>query len=88
MYDNTVITIGREFGSGGHEIGMKLAERLGVKCYDKELLQLAAKNSGLCEELFASQDEKPTNSFLYSLVMDTYSMGYSGSSYMLWTHIH
>ena len=82
MYDNTVITIGREFGSGGHEIGMKLAERLGVKCYDKELLQLAAKNSGLCEELFASQDEKPTNSFLYSLVMDTYSMGYSGSSYM------
>ena len=79
MYDNTVITIGREFGSGGHEIGMKLAERLGVKCYDKELLQLAAKNSGLCEELFASQDEKPTNSFLYSLVMDTYSLGYSNS---------
>ena len=79
MYDNTVITIGREFGSGGHEIGMKLAEKLGIKCYDKELLQLAAKNSGLCEELFASQDEKPTNSFLYSLVMDTYSLGYSNS---------
>ena len=49
MYDNTVITIGREFGSGGHEIGMKLADKLGIKCYDKELLQLAAKNSGLCE---------------------------------------
>lgn len=73
MDERTVITIGREFGSGGHEIGMKLAEKLGIKCYDKELLQVAAKESGLCEELFASQDEKPTNSFLYSLVMDTYS---------------
>ena len=69
MDERTVITIGREFGSGGHEIGMKLAEKLGIKCYDKELLELAAKESGLCEELFASQDEKPTNSFLYSLVM-------------------
>ena len=69
MDERTVITIGREFGSGGHEIGMKLAEKLGIKCYDKELLELAAKESGLCEELFASQDEKPTNSFLYSLVI-------------------
>lgn len=79
MDERTVITIGREFGSGGHEIGMKLAEKLGIKCYDKELLQVAAKESGLCEELFASQDEKPTNSFLYSLVMDTYSLSYSNS---------
>ena len=79
MDERTVITIGREFGSGGHEIGSKLAERLGIKCYDKELLELAAKQSGLCEELFASQDEKPTNSFLYSLVMDTYSLGYTNS---------
>ena len=79
MDERTVITIGREFGSGGHEIGMKLAEKLGIKCYDKELLELAAKESGLCEELFASQDEKPTNSFLYSLVMDTYSLGYERS---------
>mgnify|MGYP000479550655 CR=1 FL=1 len=51
MDERTVITIGREFGSGGHEIGMKLAEKLGIKCYDKELLELAAKESGLCEEL-------------------------------------
>ena len=43
MDERTVITIGREFGSGGHEIGMKLAEKLGIKCYDKELLELAAK---------------------------------------------
>lgn len=51
MDERTVITIGREFGSGGHEIGQKLAERLGIKCYDKELLELAAKESGLCQEL-------------------------------------
>ena len=77
-----VITIGREFGSGGREIGMLLAEKLGIKCYDKELLGLAAKDSGIAEELFHNHDEKPTNSFLYSLVMDTYSMGYSTASFV------
>ncbi|MGN0484123.1 MAG: AAA family ATPase [Lachnospiraceae bacterium] len=70
-----VITIGREFGSGGRKIGNALAEKLGIKCYDKELLKLAAKESGYSEEIFQHQDEKPTNSFLYSLVMDTYSIG-------------
>lgn len=82
MNGNYVITIGREFGSGGREIGRILAEKLNIKCYDKELLALSAKESGLSEELFKFNDEKPTNSFLYSLVMDTYSMGYSSSSYM------
>lgn len=79
MNEKTVITIGREFGSGGLEIGQKLANELGIKCYDKELLAIAAKESGLCEELFVNHDEKPTNSFLYSLVMDTYSLGYTTS---------
>ncbi len=82
MKGNLVITIGRQCGSGGRVIGKKLAERMGVKCYDKELLTLAAKNSGLCEELFETHDEKPTSSFLYSLVMDTYSLGYTTSAYM------
>ena len=82
MKGNLVITIGRECGSSGRLIGQRLAEDLGVKCYDKELLSLAAKNSGLCEELFKTHGEKPTNSFLYSLVMDTYSMGYNTSAYM------
>lgn len=82
MENNVIYTIGRQFGSGGREIGNKLAEKLGIKCYDRELLELAAKDSGLCQELFENHDEKPTNSFLYSLVMDTYSMGYSSSSYM------
>ena len=59
----------------------ELAEKLGIKCYDKDMLDLAAKESGICEEIFESHDEKPTSSFLYSLVMDTYSMGYSGNTY-------
>lgn len=72
---NAVYTIGREFGSGGKDVGEKLAKRLGIKLYDKELLQQAAKDSDFCEEIFENHDEKPTNSFLYSLVMDTYSVG-------------
>ena len=82
MRGNLVITIGRQCGSGGKMIGQKIAEKLGVKCYDKELLTRAAKESGLCEELFETHDEKPTSSFLYSLVMDTYSLGYTNSAYM------
>lgn len=82
MGDNFVITIGREYGSAGRQIGIALAKELGIKCYDKELLSLAAKHSGLSEDLFHNHDEKPTNSFLYSLVMDSYSMGYSTSSFI------
>ena len=79
---NTIITIGRQFGSGGREIGEKLAEHFGIKCYDKELLSRAAKDSGFCEEMIQNHDERPTNSFLYNLVMDTYSFGYNASSFV------
>ena len=78
---NTIITIGRQFGSGGREIGEKVAEYFGIKCYDKELLTRAAQESGFCEEMIRNHDERPTNSFLYNLVMDTYSFGYSSGSY-------
>lgn len=73
MSKNTIITIGRQFGSGGYEIAKKLADKLNISFYDKELLKKAAKESGLCEEVFNDFDEKPTSSFLYSLVMDPYS---------------
>lgn len=82
MRDKLVITIGRQCGSGGRKIGQMLADKLGIKCYDRELLAMAAKESNLSESLFETHDEKPTNSFLYSLVMDTYSLGYNSSSYM------
>ena len=81
MTCKSIITIGRQYGSGGHEIGQKLAKELGIKCYDKELLDRAAKESGICQELFEHHDERPTNSFLYSLVMDTYSMNGAASGY-------
>lgn len=71
---NKIYTIGREFGSGGKDVGEALAKRLGIKLYDKELLQRAAKDSGFCEEVFENHDERPTSSFLYSLIMDTYSI--------------
>lgn len=78
-----IYTIGREFGSGGKDVGQKLAEKFGISFYDKELLTRAAAESGLCEEIFHMQDEKPTSSFLYSLVTDTYSMSnYHGNTYI------
>lgn len=81
--EHFVITIGREYGSGGKEISEKLAEKLNIRCYDSELITLAAKNSSIAKEIFQNNDEKPTNSFLYSLVMDTYSMnGYTPSTFI------
>ena len=80
---NYIYTIGRELGSGGYTVAKLLAERLGIKLYDKELLAQAAKDSGFCEEIFENHDERPTNSFLYSLVMDTYTGGnYSAAPFL------
>ena len=76
MDGKIIVTIGRQSGSGGRRIGIALAEALGVQCYDKELIAVAAKKSGLAEEILETHDEAPTKSFLYSLVMDTYSLGY------------
>ena len=73
-----IITISREFGSGGREIGKILANDLGVPFYDKELLEIASKESGICRELFESNDESYTNSFLYSLVMGNYPVSPEG----------
>ena len=65
----TIITIARQFGSGGHEVGRKLAEMLGVKCYDRDLITLAAQKSGMSEEALDHVDEKAASSLLYTLVM-------------------
>ena len=71
-----VITVGRQYGSGGREIGTALANRLGIAYYDDLLLKKAAEESGLCEELFHSFDERP-KSFLYSIALDPYSFSMS-----------
>lgn len=70
-----VITIGRQFGSGGRSIAEKLAKKLDIKFYDKELISIAAKESGVSPEVFEGVDEKATNSLLYSLSMGMYSFG-------------
>ncbi|MBQ9648248.1 MAG: cytidylate kinase-like family protein [Oscillospiraceae bacterium] len=71
-----VITVGRQYGSGGREIGTALAKRFGIAYYDDLLLKKAAEESGLCEELFHSFDERP-KSFLYSIALDPYSFSMS-----------
>ncbi|MCR5304482.1 MAG: cytidylate kinase-like family protein [Lachnospiraceae bacterium] len=78
---NTIITIGRQFGSGGREIGEDLAKKYGIPYYDRDLITRVSKESGLCEEMIESNDERPTSSFLYNLVMDTYSFGYNSASF-------
>jgi len=74
----SIITISREFGSGGREIGKLLAKDLDISFYDKELLEMASKDSGICEELFVKNDESYTNSFLFSLVMGSYPVSADG----------
>ncbi|MGN0696669.1 MAG: AAA family ATPase [Oscillospiraceae bacterium] len=62
-----IYTIGREFGSGGHEIGAELARRLDVPLYDKEFIETAEKVSGIKAELLNKSDEKKENQWLYSV---------------------
>lgn len=64
MNDKFVITIGRQFGSCGKEIGQELAKRFGIEFYDKKLITLASKESGLCQEFFEKADEKNSGNLL------------------------
>lgn len=64
---HNIITIGREFGSGGHEIGARLAERLGKKFYDKELIKIAAEKLGCCEHYIENNNEKTPGMFARSI---------------------
>ena len=72
MDNKIILTIGRQFGSGGREVGQKLAKELGIGYYDKELMALAAKESGLSEEFFEKADEKASSGLAYA-----FTMGYS-----------
>ena len=74
----TIITIGRQFGSGGKEVGIRVAKELGIPFYDKELLRAAAEKSGLCEKIFENFDERP-KSLLYSIAMDSYMFSLPGA---------
>ncbi|MCI1647554.1 MAG: cytidylate kinase-like family protein [Bacteroides sp.] len=63
-----VVNIGRQLGSGGREIGEKLAARLGIDFYDKELITLASKESGLCREFFEKADERASQTIIGGLL--------------------
>ncbi len=75
-----VITIGRQYGSGGREIGRMLADELGIRYYDKELLTEAAKSSGVNQELFEAADER-TPSFFSNLW--SFNLGFNSGAYLL-----
>jgi len=77
MNEKIIVTIARQYGSGGREIGEKVAASLGIAFYDKELITLAAQKSGLNANILHSADEKATNSLLYTLAMGSsiYSSG-------------
>ena len=72
MDNKIILTIGRQFGSGGREVGQKLAKALGIAYYDKELMAIAAKESGLSEEFFEKADERASSGLSYA-----FTMGYS-----------
>ena len=67
MEEKFVICLGREYGSGGHNIGKRLSEMLGIDYYDKKLLDEAAKKSGISQEYFAKSDEKAPGSLAHTL---------------------
>lgn len=82
---NKIITITRQYGSGGREIGRKLADAYGISFYDNEIISRAAKDTGFAEATFERAEDKASNSLLYSIAMgmNVYSnqdIGFSGLS--------
>ena len=75
MAKNVIITIARQYGSGGREIGERVAEILGIPIYDKEIITHAAQKGNLNENVIKSADESATNSLLYTLAMGSNVLG-------------
>lgn len=73
--NNTIITIARQYGSGGREIGERVAEILGIKTYDKELIRMAAQSTDIHEQALEKADETAANSLLYTLAMGSNIFG-------------
>ena len=81
MSGKLVITIERQYGSGGRDVGHRVAELMGAKCYDQDLIVMAAKRSGISEEALARADEEASSSLLYTLAMGA-SMIYTNTTPM------
>jgi Cytidylate kinase len=74
MGGRTVVTIGREYGSGGRIIAKKVAEALDVPFYDKELIAMAANDTGLAESFIRSAEEQKVSGLLYNLYFSSQSL--------------
>ena len=81
MKNNLIITISREYGSGGREIGEKLAMELGIPFYDKAIIDKAAKETGFCAEFIEKEEQRVTSSLLFNLATNAYSFGNMVSHY-------
>lgn len=73
-----IITIGREYGSNGHLIGELVAEKLGIRLYDKESMEAEAKKTDFYEDLRSFYEEQPINSLLYVIATSSYNGGKQG----------
>ena len=82
MSERIVITISREYGSGGKEISQKLAAKLGISAYGDEIPSMAAEENGIQKSYFEKADEHPTDSFLYMLAMNTLAVKNSMNPYV------
>jgi len=83
MKNPLIITIGREYGSGGRQIGQALAERLGIAYYDKKIITLAAKKSGLSDEFIASNEQRVRSSLMHNLAASaSYHNGFFAGQYL------
>ena len=83
MRNPLIITIGREYGSGGREIGELVAKTLGIAYYDKKLITLAAQKSGLSDEFIANNEQRVRSGFMQNLAASAaYSSGFFSSQYL------
>lgn len=83
MNNPLIITIGREYGSGGHQIGQAVAEKLGVKFYDKQIISLAAQKSGLSDEFIANNEQRVRSGLMQNLAASAaYSSGFFSGQYL------
>lgn len=83
----TIITIAREYGSGGHAIGEQLAKELGVPYYDKQLIELAAKETGLNADFVENIEQRKTTSLLYNLYFSAQSLPLSDQVFVAQSNI-
>ncbi len=83
MAKKIIITIARQYGSGGREIGERIAKLLEIPIYDKELITEAAANGNLSEEVLKNVDESAANSLLYTLAMGSNVMGHGAFGYKM-----